>query len=265
MREEMWAHHEPRGAQYMGLNWVGPAIMAFGTEEQRRRHLPAIAAMSSGARGSASLRPGRTSPLCRPSPARPRRLAGHRAEGLDVLCTAGQLVLPRCADQRLGRPPRWHQHLPAAHGQPGDRGPADREHARPHHLNEVFLDDVWVERDHLLGQEGDGWVVINASLAHERIGIARYARADRLLAGALDRMGGRSLGVAGWARCAVRPVAGGDAGSPAACLRRPRRAIPRPGRPGAGLGCPRGDDRQRASGRRTAGRGRRSRVPRRAG
>src|SRR5690606_32583995 len=27
VREEMWAHHEPRGAQYMGVNWVGPAIM----------------------------------------------------------------------------------------------------------------------------------------------------------------------------------------------------------------------------------------------
>ncbi|HEX6421604.1 MAG TPA: acyl-CoA dehydrogenase family protein, partial [Acidimicrobiales bacterium] len=25
VREEMWAHHEPRGAQYMGVNWVGPA------------------------------------------------------------------------------------------------------------------------------------------------------------------------------------------------------------------------------------------------
>src|SRR5438309_1603919 len=30
VREEMWAHHEPRGPQYMGLNWVGPAIMRFG-------------------------------------------------------------------------------------------------------------------------------------------------------------------------------------------------------------------------------------------
>ena len=44
VREEMWAHHEPRGAQYMGLNWVGPAIMAFGTEEQKARFLPPIAA-----------------------------------------------------------------------------------------------------------------------------------------------------------------------------------------------------------------------------
>jgi alkylation response protein AidB-like acyl-CoA dehydrogenase len=44
VREEMWAHHEPRGAQYMGLNWVGPAIMAYGTDEQKGQHLPAIAA-----------------------------------------------------------------------------------------------------------------------------------------------------------------------------------------------------------------------------
>ncbi|MCU1372741.1 MAG: acyl-CoA dehydrogenase, partial [Actinomycetia bacterium] len=44
VREEMWAHHEPRGAQYMGLNWVGPALMRFGTPQQQARHLPPIAA-----------------------------------------------------------------------------------------------------------------------------------------------------------------------------------------------------------------------------
>ena len=43
VREEMWAHHEPRGAQYMGVNWVGPTIMRHGTAEQKRQHLPAIA------------------------------------------------------------------------------------------------------------------------------------------------------------------------------------------------------------------------------
>jgi alkylation response protein AidB-like acyl-CoA dehydrogenase len=42
VREEMWAHHEPRGAQYMGVNWVGPTIMRHGTPEQQRQHLPAI-------------------------------------------------------------------------------------------------------------------------------------------------------------------------------------------------------------------------------
>ncbi|MET0703638.1 MAG: acyl-CoA dehydrogenase family protein, partial [Mycobacterium sp.] len=44
LREEMWAHHEPRGAQYMGVNWVGPAIMRYGTEAQKAQHLSAISA-----------------------------------------------------------------------------------------------------------------------------------------------------------------------------------------------------------------------------
>src|SRR5690606_13880249 len=43
VREEMWAQHEPRGAQYMGVNWVGPTIMRHGTPEQQRKHLPPIA------------------------------------------------------------------------------------------------------------------------------------------------------------------------------------------------------------------------------
>src|SRR5207248_9588455 len=44
LQQELWAHHEPRGGQYMGLNWVGPAIMRFGTEAQKQRFLPRIAA-----------------------------------------------------------------------------------------------------------------------------------------------------------------------------------------------------------------------------
>src|SRR6202790_4176761 len=43
VREEMWAHHEPRGAQYMGVNWVGPTLMRHGTAEQQARPLSAIA------------------------------------------------------------------------------------------------------------------------------------------------------------------------------------------------------------------------------
>src|ERR1700742_4511984 len=39
LREEMWAQHEPRGPQYMGINWVGPALMRYGTQEQKGKHL----------------------------------------------------------------------------------------------------------------------------------------------------------------------------------------------------------------------------------
>ena len=39
VREEMWAHEEPRGPQYMNLNYIGPLIMRFGTPEQQQRFL----------------------------------------------------------------------------------------------------------------------------------------------------------------------------------------------------------------------------------
>ena len=96
VREEMWAHHEPRGAQYMGVNWVGPIIMRHGTEEQQRKHLPPIArgeviwcqGFSEPEAGSdlASLRT-----TARP---RRRRLADQRSEDLDVVRHDGAVVLP---------------------------------------------------------------------------------------------------------------------------------------------------------------------------
>jgi alkylation response protein AidB-like acyl-CoA dehydrogenase len=44
LREEMWGRGEPRGPQYMNLNYIGPMIMKFGTEEQKQRFLPDMAA-----------------------------------------------------------------------------------------------------------------------------------------------------------------------------------------------------------------------------
>jgi alkylation response protein AidB-like acyl-CoA dehydrogenase len=51
----------------------------------------------------------------------------------------------------------------------------------PHHLNEVFFDDVWVTDTDVLGTVDEGWKVVQEVLAFERVGIARYARCERLL------------------------------------------------------------------------------------
>jgi alkylation response protein AidB-like acyl-CoA dehydrogenase len=59
----------------------------------------------------------------------------------------------------------------------------------PHHLNEVFLDDVRVTEADVLGEVDQGWKVVQEVLAFERVGIARYARVERLLQWAPDALG----------------------------------------------------------------------------
>jgi alkylation response protein AidB-like acyl-CoA dehydrogenase len=59
----------------------------------------------------------------------------------------------------------------------------------PHHLNEVFFDDVWVTEADVLGTVDEGWTVVQEVLAFERVGIARYARCERLLSWAPSALG----------------------------------------------------------------------------
>jgi alkylation response protein AidB-like acyl-CoA dehydrogenase len=51
----------------------------------------------------------------------------------------------------------------------------------PHHLNEVFFDDLRVTEADVLGTVDDGWSIVADVLSFERLGIARYARCERLL------------------------------------------------------------------------------------
>jgi alkylation response protein AidB-like acyl-CoA dehydrogenase len=78
----------------------------------------------------------------------------------------------------------------------------------PHHLNEVFFDGVQVTNDDVLGEVGQGWKVVQEVLAFERVGIARYARCERLLRAAPRILGDRWETLPGelrnrWARMLV--------------------------------------------------------------
>ena len=43
MNEEMAYHRAPGAGANMGIMWVGPSLMLYGTEEQKERHVSAIA------------------------------------------------------------------------------------------------------------------------------------------------------------------------------------------------------------------------------
>jgi alkylation response protein AidB-like acyl-CoA dehydrogenase len=183
VREEMWAHHEPRGAQYMGLNWVGPSIMEYGTADQKAIHLPPIAA------GERIWCQGFSEPD-----------AGSDLFALSTKAT------PHDDGWRISGQKIWTSYAEmadycflAARVAGADEGasgitifliPMEREgiEVRPiasmlgrHHLNECFFDNVLASSDEILGGVGAGSKVIRRTLSYERVGIARYARCDRLL------------------------------------------------------------------------------------
>jgi alkylation response protein AidB-like acyl-CoA dehydrogenase len=183
VREEMWAMHEPRGAQYMGVNWVGPTIMRHGTPEQQRRHLPAIA------RGEVIWCQGFSEPNAGSDLASIQTTARRDGDGWYV---SGQKIWTSYATMaqwcflltRTSRGEKKQNGLTIFLVPMSDPAIEVRPIAAmvgPHHLNEVFFDDLWVTDADVLGEVDDGWKVVQEVLAFERVGIARYARAERLL------------------------------------------------------------------------------------
>jgi alkylation response protein AidB-like acyl-CoA dehydrogenase len=183
VREEMWAHHEPRGPQYMGLNWVGPAIMRFGTDVQKRHHLPLIGqGLVVWCQGFSE--PNAGSDLASLQTNAQPVDGGWRINGQKSWTSYATLAdyCMLAVRTRKADPPRegitlfmLPMHRAGVEVRPIS------SMLGPHHLNEVFLTDVHIETDELLGAIDGGWDVIRYILARERVGIARYARCDRLL------------------------------------------------------------------------------------
>jgi alkylation response protein AidB-like acyl-CoA dehydrogenase len=184
LREEFWAHHEPRGAQYMGVNWVGPAIMYFGTDAQQQRHLPAIAA------GDEVWCQGFSEPDAGSDLASLQLRAARQDDGSfhvngQKIWTSYAALANWCfLATRTSTGSRKQQGI-TIFLVPMDRAgitvrPIDSIMG-PHHLNEMFFDDVVVHDEEILGALDNGWDVIDLVLKHERIGIARYARSDKIL------------------------------------------------------------------------------------
>lgn len=185
VREEMWAHLEPRGPQYMGLSWVGPTIMAFGTPQQRAAHLPRIA------RGEVIWCQGFSEPeagsdLGALSLAAVPDGDGWRLHGQKIWTSYASIAdwcfLAARTTREAGAKNRGITIFLLPMDSPGVTVRPIKSIMGPQHLNEVFFDDVAVGADDVLGDVDAGWDVIKFVLGHERIGIPRYARDERVLA-----------------------------------------------------------------------------------
>ena len=181
--EEMWAAGEPRGAQYMNVNWIGPSLMRFGSDEQKRRYIPEMAL------GRAIWCQGFSEPN-----------AGSDLAGLQTRATRDG------EDYVINGSKIWTSYAALAEtcfllartaGKPGDKAgitiflvpmatPGIEVRAIPSlighgDIHEMFFTDVRVPASARLGGEGEAWSIITYSLANERVGIPRYVLSERVL------------------------------------------------------------------------------------
>jgi alkylation response protein AidB-like acyl-CoA dehydrogenase len=193
VREEMWAYFEPRGAQYMGVNWVGPAIMRFGSDRQKTEHLGRIAS------GDVIWCQGFSEPESGSDLASLRTAAiadgdGWRVEGQKVWTSYATMADWCFLLARTTKGEKKHHGITVflvPMDRPGIRVVPIKAMVGPHHLNEVFFEGVRVGPDDVLGEVDGGWNIVREALAFERVGIARYARCDRLLNLAPQALGER--------------------------------------------------------------------------
>jgi alkylation response protein AidB-like acyl-CoA dehydrogenase len=184
--EEMLAAGAPVGAHWVADRQSGPNIMRYGTQGQRDAILPRIAAgecffcigMSEPDSGS-DLAGTRT---------RATKVQGgyvvngtklwtsnaHRAHYMILFCRMAG------ADQEVDRKSGATQFLVDMRS-PGIEVRPVHNLLGEHHFNEVFLTDLFIPDDGLLGQEGNGWKQVTSELAFERSGPERFLITFRLL------------------------------------------------------------------------------------
>jgi alkylation response protein AidB-like acyl-CoA dehydrogenase len=182
----------------MGVNWVGPILMRHGTLEQQRKHLPPIASgeviwcqgFSEPEAGSdlASLRTSAT-----------RDGDGWRINGQKIWTSYATMaqwcfLLARTSKVGEGATQKKQQGLTIFLVPMDDPAITVRPIGcmmGPHHLNEVFFDDLRVTEADVLGTVDHGWSIVQDVMSFERVGIARYARCERLLTAAPTVLGDR--------------------------------------------------------------------------
>jgi len=181
--EELWRVGEPRSSQYMNVNWIGPTIMNYGTEEQKALHLPPIS------RGEVFWCQGFSEPEAGSDLVALRTLA--RRDGDDYVVNGSKIWTSYCnyADYcflvvRTDPASTRHRGISVLLVRMDTPGIEIREIPSvvgDRYFFEVFLGDARVPVASRLGPEHEGWEVVSYSLAYERVGAARYARAAHVL------------------------------------------------------------------------------------
>lgn len=182
--EELLAAGAPVAAHWIADRQSGPLMLKFGTEAQRRRFLPRIAAgeyffsigMSEPDSGS-DLASIRTSAI--------KVDGGWLLNGSKIWTSGAQknhfmVTLVRTAPLGEDRHAGMSQFIvPIKDDRVTVRG--IRNLSGEEDFNQVFFDDLFIPDDLLVGEPGSGWAQVMSELGYERSGPERFLSAFRVL------------------------------------------------------------------------------------
>lgn len=174
--EELLAAGAPVAAHWITDRQSGPLILKFGTEAQRRFYLPKICAADAFFCIGMS-EPNAGSDLASVGTRATKVDGGWRLNGRKVWTTNAHhchymIALVRSSGEAGDRQKGLSQFIVDLQ-LPGVTVRPIRDLAGDAHFNEVFFDNVLLADDALVGNEGDGWMQVNAELAFERSGPER--------------------------------------------------------------------------------------------
>ena len=179
--QELAAAGAPEFANVVGLDVLGPSLLRFGTDEQRRRYVPAIlAAEEIWCQGFSE--PDAGSDLASLRTRAEERDDHFVVSGQKTWVSWGQFarwcgVLARTGDAASKH--RGISMLIVDMRAPGVELRPMTQITGHAEFCELFLDDVVVPRANLLGELGDGWRIAMHTLGHER-GTAALPRQVKL-------------------------------------------------------------------------------------
>lgn len=183
--EELLACGAPVAAHWIADRQVGPGLLSYGTEEQRGRILPRIAAgRYFSAIGMSEPQAG--SDLAASSARATRTDAGWVLSGTKVWTSGAHLshqivVLARSSPLDPQRRHAGFSQFIVPTDSPGISISPIVLMSGEHHFNEVTFDEVFIDDDNLLGEVGDGWRQVTAELSFERSGPERILTTAPLL------------------------------------------------------------------------------------
>lgn len=183
--QELAAHDAPRLVlAFVGIHHAAATLLAAGTQDQRRRHLPAIRDGEIWVQGFSEPEAGSDLASLRTTARRVKNddVDGYLVNGQKLWASGARhaqwcLLLARTDPDAPKR--KGISYFLLDMSSPGVQVRPIRNALGDEHFCEIFLDDVLIPAENLIGAENAGWQVAQSTLGAER-GLTMLELAERL-------------------------------------------------------------------------------------